>query len=139
MSYFTKRKQPVDYTRSRAYKKNDNAHIEGKNWTHIRQYFGYHRFDNVEIVNLMNDIYTNEWPLFFNFFIPSSKIISKERDGSKIIKKHDTPMTPFQRILESKDISKKIKVDLRKKYKQLNPFILQNSIAIKIKNVLGLI
>jgi len=136
LAYFTKRKQPVEYTRSRAYKKNDNAHIEGKNWTHIRQYFGYLRFDDVKIVNLMNDIYNNEWSLFFNFFIPSTKIISKERDGSKIIKKHDQPKTPFQRVLESNDISKKTKVELRNKHKLLNPFILQKSIAEKIKAVL---
>lgn len=87
----------------------------------------------------MNEIYTNEWSLFFNFFILSSKIISKERDGSKIIKKHDSPKTPFQRLLKSDDISKKLKDDLRKKYKQLNPFLLQNSIAKKIKGVLRLI
>jgi len=138
-SYFTKRKKPVEYTRSRAYKKNDNAHIEGKNWTHIRQYFGYHRFDNIRIVDLMNDIYLNEWSLFFNFFIPSTKIISKERKESKIIKKYDKPKTPFQRILESKDISKKIKNDLRKKYNQLNPFILKEAITEKIKAVLRLV
>lgn len=132
LAYFTKRKRPVEYTRSRAYKKNDNAHIEGKNWTHIRQYFGYHRFDNRKIVDLMNDIYLNEWSLFFNFFIPSSKIISKERIGSKIIKKYDKPKTPFQRLLDSKDISKKTKVILIDKHKQLNPFELQEAIEKKI-------
>lgn len=138
LAYFTKRKRPVEYTRSRAYKKNDNAHIEGKNWTHIRQYFGYHRFDNIEIVDLMNDIYLNEWSLFFNFFIPSSKIISKARDGSKIIKKHDHPKTPLQRLYQSKDISKKIKDQLGIIHKHLNPFLLQNSISEKIKAVLSL-
>ncbi len=61
LAYFTNRKSPVDYSRSRAYMKNDNAHIEGKNWTNIRQYFGYHRFDNLHLVDFMNDIYINEW------------------------------------------------------------------------------
>lgn len=139
LAYFTKRKQPVDYTRSRAYMKNDNAHIEGKNWTHIRQYFGYHRFDNIKIVELMNDIFTNEWSLFFNFFIPSSKIISKVRDGSQVIKKHDQPKTPFQRILDSTVVSKKTKILLTNKHTKLNPFLLQNSISRKINEILKLI
>jgi hypothetical protein len=139
LKYFTKRKRPVEYTRSRAYKKNDNAHVEGKNWTHIRQYFGYHRFDKIEIVDLMNDIYLNEWSLFFNFFIPSSKIISKERNGSKMIKKHDQPKTPFQRLYESNDIAKNIKNELRKKHKLLNPYLLQNTINHKIKTLLRLV
>lgn len=64
MSYFTKRKRPVEYTRSRSYQKNDNAHIEGKNWTHIRQYLGYMRFDNPKLVTFMNDLYENEWSYF---------------------------------------------------------------------------
>jgi hypothetical protein len=85
LRYFSKRKQPIKFTRSRAYHKNDNAHIEGKNWTHIRQYLGYQRFDNIELVDLLNDLYTKEWNLYFNFFIPSVKLINKVRDGSKII------------------------------------------------------
>jgi len=139
LSYFTKRKKRVQFTRSRAYQKNDNAHIEGKNWTHIRQYFGYHRFDNIKIVDLMNDLYCNEWSLFFNFFIPSSKITEKQREGAKIIKKHDTPKTPFQRLLDSKDVPKKVKTQLIKKRKQLNPFLLQKSIVRKIKAILELV
>ena len=87
----------------------------------------------------MNDIYLNEWSLFFNFFIPSSKIISKERNGSKMMKKHDQPRTPFQRLYESNDIAKNIKDDLRKKHKLLNPFLLQNDITRKIKALLRLV
>ena len=139
LAYFTKRKRPVQYTRSRAYRKNDNAHIEGKNWTHIRQYFGYHRFDDIKIVDLMNDIYINEWSSFFNFFIPSSKIIKKQRVGSKVIKKLDQPKTPFQRVLESESVPKKVKTDLIKRSKQLNPFSLQKAIAEKIKMILKLV
>ena len=52
LKYLTKRKRPIQFTRSRAYHKNDNAHIEGKNWTHIRQYLGYQRFDKPELVKL---------------------------------------------------------------------------------------
>ncbi len=135
LAYFTKRKRPIQYTRSRAYKKNDNAHIEGKNRTHIRQYLGYHRFEQKQTVPLINDLYTIEWSHFFNFFIPSAKIISKERVASKIIKILDSPKTPFERLLASDDISKKTKKELMKTRNGLNPFELQNELNSKIKNV----
>jgi hypothetical protein len=87
--YLTNRKRRPEYTRSREYKKNDNAHIEGRNWTHIRQYLGYERFDNPAVVPLLNDLYANEYSLLVNFFLPSVKLQEKERIGSKIIKRHD--------------------------------------------------
>lgn len=138
-AYFTKRKRPVQYTRSRAYQKNDNAHIEGKNWTHIRQYLGYHRFDRAELVPLLNDLYTKQWSLFFNFFIPSAKIISKERIDSKIIKTFDSPKTPFERLLASDIIPKKTKKALTILFNGLNPFELQKIMDTKIKNILSLL
>ncbi len=78
LRYFKNRKFPVTYTRSRSYHKNDNAHIEGKNWTLIRQYLGYERFDNPKIVKLLNEFYMTEWYYFINFFLPSSKLVHKE-------------------------------------------------------------
>jgi len=100
LRHFTdNRKTPIQSTRSRAYKKDDNAHIEQKNYTHVRQKPGYRRFDNQKIVDLLNDLYKNEWRLYHNFFLPSVKLIEKERIRSKIIKKHDKPKTPYQRIL----------------------------------------
>lgn len=137
--YFTHRKLPVEYTRSRSYYKNDNAHIEGKNWTHIRQYLGYQRFDKPQIVDMLNDIYKNYWSLFFNFFIPSSKIISKQRLGAKIIKKHDKPKTPVQRLLESYTIPYKTKKKLLALRETLNPFELQSIIQMKIYDILNLL
>lgn len=68
----------VQFTRSRAYKKDDNAHIEQKNWTHVRQWLGYNRFDNPAMVDLLNELFTTEWNLYHNFFIPSVKLIDKE-------------------------------------------------------------
>ena len=136
-SYFVKRKKPVSYTRSRAYQKNDNAHIEGKNWTNIRQYLGYMRFDNKEIVTLMNDLYENQWTYLFNFFLPSMKLTSKQRVGSQIIKKHSLPKTPLQRLIESKQITRKKEKGLLKIANSLNPFKLQKTVEIKIKNILN--
>jgi len=92
----SQRKRPVQFTRARAYHKNDNAHIENKNWTHIRQYIGYQRFDHPELVEMLNQIYTTEWRLYFNYFMPSVKLVEKERIGAKINKKYDQPKTPVQ-------------------------------------------
>lgn len=132
MRYFLNRKDPVQYTRSRAYYKNDNAHVEGKNYTHIRQWLGYRRFEDPLIVGLLNDLYKNEWRLFHNFFMPSVKLQAKERIGSKIVKRHDSPKTPYQRILDSRFISPQTKQSLTQLFKTLNPFKLRKTIDKKI-------
>lgn len=132
VDYLTNRDHPVQFTRSRPYKKNDNAHIEQKNWTHVRKLIGYMRIDNPKAVALMNDLYKNEWNLFYNFFIPSFKLIEKKRIKSKIIKKHDAPKTPYQRILESKFIPEQTKINLKNIYITLNPFDLKKQIMTKI-------
>ncbi|MDH3568496.1 MAG: hypothetical protein OEM61_14230, partial [Desulfobacteraceae bacterium] len=136
--YLTNRKRPVNFTRSRAYYKNDNAHIEQKNWTDIRQYLGYDRFDNPVLPDLLNDLYTTEWRLYFNFFIPSMKLVAKKRTGSKTEKIYDKPKTPYQRIMESKNISFKIKQELKKQYNKLDPFLLQKKMSQKIKNIINI-
>lgn len=131
--YFSNRKKAVQFTRSRPYHKNDNAHVEQKNWTHIRQYLGYQRFDKIELVNLLNNLYTNEWSLYFNYFVPSFKLAEKRRDGSKIVKKHDKPKTPYQRLLESEEVPEKTKIMLTEKFNKLNPIKLQEQMFNKIK------
>ena len=135
-----RRQPPVQFTRSRAYKKDDNAHIEQKNYTHVRQWLGYHRFDNPLLVDLLNDLYQNEWRLYFNFFIPSIKLIDKIRRRSKIIKKHDAPKTPFQRVIDADPfyVSHLSKRNLKEQFAQLNPFYLKKIIDKKIQKILKL-
>lgn len=137
--YFKHRKFPVTYTRSRTYHKNDNAHIEGKNWTLIRQYLGYGRFDNPGLVKLLNDFYMTEFYDFINFFLPSSKLIMKQRVSSKIVKKYDKPQTPYERIMKSKDIDKEIKEVLKLQFKKLNPYTLEKQIQEKLRKIFSLI
>jgi len=139
VKYFTNRKKPVQFTRARAYMKNDNAHIENKNWTHIRLYLGYQRFDKPELVVTLNDLYTTEWNLYFNYFTPSVKLIEKQRIGSKIIKKYDKPKTPFQRVLESEYIPSKTKKRLQEQFLTLNPFELKNQMMLKIRAILNIV
>jgi len=139
MRHFTERKQPVQFTRSRAYHKDDNAHIEQKNWTHVRQWLGYERLDDPRVVPLLNNLYTKEWKLFHNFFCPSVKLIAKERIGSKTVKHHDAPKTPYQRIMESPLIQEPVKLSLSKQLENLNPFMLRKNMESKLKNVFHLI
>jgi hypothetical protein len=139
--YFTQRStNPVQFTRSRAYHSNDNSHIEQKNWTHVRQWLGYYRFDNPKIVPLLNDLYKNEWRLYHNFFIPSVKLLEKKRVGSKIIKRYDKPKTPFQRIIEAdaKHVSNIKKRELQQIYDSINPFELRNIMEKNIASIFKL-
>ncbi len=137
--YLTDRKTPVAFTRARAYHKNDNAHIENKNWTHIRQMLGYQRFDNPKLTHLLNELYTSEWNDYFNFFIPSVKLISKTRVGSKIKKIHDKPKTPFQRLIESKHLDTQTTEHLKRYLRTLNPFDLHQQIKLKIKPIFKIV
>ena len=139
LRHFHHRKERVQFTRSRPYHKNDNAHIEQKNWTHVRQWLGYQRLDNPDVVPLMNDLYTSEWRLYHNFFLPSVKLLEKKRIASKTIKRYDNPKTPYQRVVESTDISDEIKHSLRKQFEQLNPFRLRKAMENKLAKIFKII
>lgn len=133
--YFQDRATPVQFTRSRPYQKNDNAHVEQKNWTHIRQWLGYRRFETPALVELLNELYTSEWRLFHNFFLPSAKLTQKQRLRSKIIKVHDDPKTPYQRILDSTHVPQRTKDKLTDLYHTLNPFTLRKAIDHQIAKI----
>ena len=135
LRHFTDRKMPIQFTRSRAYHKDDNAHIEQKNWTHVRQWLGYDRLDNPQVVPLLNDLYTQEWRLFHNFFLPSGKLLAKERIASKTIRRYDPPKTPYQRIMESPLVTPAIKKQLTAQLKSLNPFHLRSAMEINLKKI----
>lgn len=135
--YFTDKK--VQFTRSRPYKKNDNAHVEQKNWTHVRQLLGYERFDNPDLVPLLNDLYSNEVSLLRNHFLPTFKLLKKERVGSKLIKKHSEPQTPYNRVLASKHVDEKVKIALKEKHENLDPFELNKIIQKKLNRIYSLV
>jgi len=135
MRHFADRVKPVQFTRSRPYHKDDNAHIEQKNWTHVRQWFGYYRLDKRKIVDMMNDLYRSEWRLYHNFFQPSTKLIEKKVIASKVFKRYDSPKTPYERVLESKYIDPSIKRSLKEQFETLNPFRLRKAIEAKMKRI----
>ena len=133
MRYFTDHPSVTSFTRSRPYKKNDNAHVEQKNWSHVRQLFGYDRFEDRQILPLMNDLYANEWSLYQNHFCPSMKLLEKKRINSKYHKKYDSPRTPYDRVMASKHVSDKTKEHLQTVHESLNPFILKKNIEKKLR------
>jgi hypothetical protein len=133
--HFSQRTQPIQFTRSRAYHKQNNAHIEQKNWTHIRQWLGYERLDHPQVVPLLNNLYRHEWRLFHNFFCPSAKLLAKERTGSKTLKRYDSPQPPYQRIIHSSLVSPQAKQSLTKQLASLNPFVLRKAMEEKIKKI----
>lgn len=136
VSYFTDRpKSPVQFTRSRPYRKNDNAFVEQKNWTHVRQLLGYDRFDNPELVSQINDLYMNEWSLFTNYFCPTLKLKEKQRINSRYVKKYEPPQTPYQRLIDSADVTYAAKKTLEAVYNALNPFRLKRKIDDKLKAI----
>jgi hypothetical protein len=139
--YFTDRpkERMVQFTRSRPYHKDDNAHVEQKNWTHVRQCFGYDRIDNQSVVALMNDLYANEWSLLQNHFCPTLKLLSKTKINSKYKKTYDEPQTPYQRLINSKSLNDNAEKALIQTHNSLNPFQLKNIIEMKLKHIFKLI
>jgi hypothetical protein len=137
--YFAVRKDPVKFTRSRPYKKNDNAHVEQKNWAQARHLLGYDRIENPDTLPLINDLYANEWSLYQNHFCPSLKLKSKIRIGSRYRKTYASPKTPYQRILESPDISSDVKQTLKLTHGSLNPFQLKKTIERKLNAIFKLV
>lgn len=127
------RNSQVRMIRSRPYKKNDNCYVEQKNFTHVREIFGYERLEAPELVALMNEIYTQYWCPLQNFFCPSMKLLRKTRVGAKIKKEHDQPRTPYQRLMECESMTEERREELRRLKRELNPFKLQEGLEIKLR------
>jgi hypothetical protein len=116
----------ITFTRCRP-GKNDQAHVEQKNWTVVRKLLGYDRYECVEACELVRAIYA-DWRLVVNFFQPVRKLLEKKREGSKVRKKYDVAKTPYQRVLASSDVGEEEKEKLREIYQTLNPVELRHRI-----------
>ena len=119
--------EKITFTRSRPYRKNDQAHVEQKNWSVVRRTVGYDRWETEQELALLENIY-DDLRLYINFFQPSLKLIAKEPIGNRTLKRYDRAKTPYQRILESKDISLQAKARLMNLYIRLNPAELRRRI-----------
>ncbi len=125
----------LQFTRGRPYKKDDNAHIEQKNWTHVRKLMGWDRYDNQRALTAMNDFYHHEWRLMMNLFQPSVKLIKKVRVGSRLTRKYDPAQTPLDRLLHGQDINRTPLASLQHLRTTRDPFELAKHIDQKLEHI----
>jgi len=111
--------EEITFTRTRAGRKNDNCHVEQKNWSIVRRMSGYERFEGAEACQELNNLYAVARD-YVNFFMPSMKLVEKVRDGARVTKRYDKAQTPYERVLASPDVPKAVKTKLRKRYATLN-------------------
>jgi hypothetical protein len=135
VQHFAQRQRPVGFTRSRAYRKNDNAHIEQKNYTQVRLWFGYERYDNPAVVPLMNGLCQGALNQLLNYFLPTMKLEKKQRVGSKVLRHYGEAATPLKRVLACPQVSAEKKEQLRNHRQQLNPFALRRQVDIQLKEI----
>ena len=130
-------KEGLGFSRSRPYKKNDNCLVEQKNWTHVKKFVGYLRYDTEKEWEILNDLYRNKIRLYKNFFQPVIKLVSKERIGGRIHRRYDQAKTPYQRVMKSKEVSENKKQELKETYLSLNPAQLKRDIDVKLDALYG--
>jgi hypothetical protein len=128
----------IQFTRGRPYKKDDNAHIEQKNWTHVRRLLGYVRYDSAEAREAINDLYRNELRRFQNLFLPSVKLACKERVGSRLRRRYEAPQTPLQRLAASGAADPLRVAELQRLREGLDPFQLSAMIEAKLEGIFAL-
>jgi hypothetical protein len=129
------RKTPLPIYRGRPYRKNDQCYVEQKNYTHVRQLFGYGRISWQKAVVGMNKIYRNEWHLLQNYFLPQQKLTNKQRIGSKIKRQMDSPKTPLERLRPA--LSPEVVKQMDCKLSELNPFSLRKLLVHKTRMLFG--
>jgi len=125
----------IQFTRGRPYKKDDNAHIEQKNYTHVRKIFGYLRYDSQSAQKAMNDLYQNELRILQNLFLPSMKLIKKTRVGSKLQRRYDKPQTPLERLLGCLQADPVKTRELKRLRDQTDPFQLAKRMEQKLERI----
>jgi transposase InsO family protein len=117
------REKGLRFTRSRPYRKNDNAHVEQKNRQYVREIVSYDRFDTPEAVEWLNQVYESV-DLYANLFLPMRKVVAKQRSRPHVSKKYDTACTPFQRLLRTGAVPQDVKERLERQAIELNPLAL---------------
>jgi hypothetical protein len=138
LHWLQQRPRPVFMTRSRPYKKDDNAHVEQKNWTHIRQCFGYERHDNPEVVALINALAKGAYGQLLNYFHASLKLERKERIEGRVKRIYGAAQTPLTRVLASAEVTEQTKQRLQQHKARLNPFALKQAVDRSLKEIASL-
>jgi len=125
----------IQFTRGRPYKKDDNAHIEQKNWTHVRKILGYLRYDSPQALHAINDLYRGELRILQNLFLPSMKLAEKIRVGSKLRRRYDRPLTPLERLLACSQTDPVKLQELKRLRDATDPFALAKTIEQKLERI----
>lgn len=133
--YLEEHPDKPSFTRSRPYHKNDNAHVEQKNWTHVRQHFGYARIDDRAQLGFIEELCRNELSQLHNFFCPTMKLLKHERIGAKKVKRYDKPKAPLDRLIETDLLSEQQKQQLLDLRNSIDPFQLRLDIEAKIRHI----
>jgi hypothetical protein len=130
--------QEIQFTRGRPYKKDDNAHIEQKNWTHVRKLLGYVRYDSPAARAAIHALYRHELRLFQNLFLPSVKLLRKERVGARVRRRYEAPRTPLDRVLACPEVDPEVAAQLRRQRDGLDPFALAHAIEQQLERIYAL-
>jgi hypothetical protein len=135
LHYLQARERPVHFTRARAYRSNDNAHVEQRNWTHVRQHFGYERYDNPEAAALINQLCKGALGLLLNHFLPTQKLSAKERVEGRLTRHYGPAQTPYARVMAAPEVSAENKAKLRALHASNNPLALARRIEQEKKEI----
>jgi hypothetical protein len=135
VAYLGQRPQPVLFTRARPYQKNDNAHVEQRNWTRVRQHFGYERYDNPAVTPLINTLCMGALGQLLNHFLPTLKLETKERRGTRTVRKYGAPQTPYLRVLAAAEVRPEEKARLKTLHATLHPFQLGRDVERHMKHI----
>lgn len=127
-AYLEHRPKPVLFTRGRPYKKNDNARVEQRNWTHVRQQFGYERYDNPQVTSLINALCMGALGQLLNHFLPTHLLQAKRRQGKRIVRIYGAACTPYARVMAAPEVTQAKKAELRALHAALNPFALAREV-----------
>lgn len=125
----------IQFTRGRPYKKDDNAHIEQKNWTHVRKLLGWLRYDSPQALEAINDLFRHELRLMMNLFQPAVKLQRKVRIGSRVTRVYEAPHTPLDRVLACNDVDPASVLALQRLRKDIDPFALAQTIERKLTQI----
>jgi hypothetical protein len=128
----------IQFTRGRPYQKDDNAHLEQKNWTHVRKLVGYLRYDSPAAVAALNALYRQDLRLFQNLFLPSVKLVRKTRVGARIRRVYDRPQTPFERVQACPEAVPVRVAHLQHLRATLDPFALAETIDAQLARLYAL-
>lgn len=133
--YLTERTPPVAFTRSRPYRKNDQAHIEQKNFTNVRQWFGYERYEHPDVWPLVNTLCRGALDQLLNYFLPTMKLGKKERVGSQTVRHYGVTQTPLARVLACAEVTAETKARLQRERAALNPFAVRREVDRQLKAI----